>query len=130
MKAINLIELVGDMKTKSGPLFKIISASLPVTISYKLNKSLKSIQEEVNSILTVRADLFKKYGELNEESQNYVIKEGTENYTNFRKDLEELLSQDINLEIAKLSIAVLEKAGVSLSALEISILENAELLED
>uniref|UniRef100_A0A6M3IG16 Uncharacterized protein n=1 Tax=viral metagenome TaxID=1070528 RepID=A0A6M3IG16_9ZZZZ len=100
------------MKLTNGEIFeakmaldKLIEKELPVLTSYKLAQIGLKINEQAGIIENVRNGLIRKYGEKDKDNpQGLRVKEGTENFTKFVEEFNELMMQEVEVVIEKIEI--------------------------
>lgn len=98
------------MKVKLGNLFysqddlRELSTlkNAPVKTSLQIARLLRAIEPELNTVVNERNKLIMKHGE--EEGGKTTVKEGTEAFVNFLKDVGELFEQEIELDCAKVKL--------------------------
>lgn len=102
-------EIVGYDKPDVDEDKKHVNGFLELNIDqaskYYVHRLLSKIQDEKKIIESSKLDLFKKYG--NEEDGKLVI--GQENQQNFLQELNDLMSNEIELEYKPIKIETLEK---------------------
>lgn len=99
-------------------LEKLMNLDVPIKTAFKLGKIVKNFNNEYEVFEESKTKLFKKYGERNKEG-NLEIKE--ENSKIFKKELEDLLSIEVNIKLTKVDLK--ELGDVKLSALDIDNLD-------
>lgn len=85
-------------------LEELIKKELPIKISYRIQKVIRVIEPEYSSYDSVRHKLIvEKYGEENpKDSGSWKVKD--ENTSVFYKELEELLSEEIDIDVLKIKL--------------------------
>lgn len=112
---IKLSQLVNSVQV----LNKILNSDkLPVTDAYRLSKSIKKIQDELQNFDKYRIELIKKYGDETGDG-NYQVKPEYE--SNFRQELNELLNIEVGIGLNPITLDSLSK--VNLSAIELSLID-------
>ena len=93
-------------------LFKVTQLELPIGISYRLARLLKSCLDEIFLLEKSRLELVKKYGEPspNKEEQ-LVVKE--ENEGKFKAEIEMLLEETVDIQIKPFSVEELGDINIS-----------------
>jgi hypothetical protein len=95
---------------------KIISADLPVTITYKLHKMISSLQAEINTFNETHKNLAEKYGTANDDG-TVTINQLSE----YNAELNELLSIEIETKITQVGIPL--SGNLKLSVSDMTALE-------
>lgn len=96
---LKLRELVEAEK----PLNRLLEVKLPVKVAYRLGKVGNKIQSELKHFYNAQTKLYKQYGECTDELNDaWTLK--PENAAAFRTDRENLLDEEIELDIPKISI--------------------------
>lgn len=93
MKVIELMNL-------KPALDGLVSQPLAVAESLSLARLVKSINTELQTIDKERIKICEQYGTKSEDGQQYVIN----NHADFDKEINELMTADIDLEIKPISI--------------------------
>jgi hypothetical protein len=101
MLKLEMREIIGMMES----IDELMKLELPVAQSYKVIKNIKKIKEEHASYEVARHDLVRKHGE-RVESEN-IVRVKNENMEQFGKELEEILSRSIELDIEPISVSIL-----------------------
>ena len=96
-------ELVGGNNIKG-----ILSEKLNLVLKYRLSKLSEELKKEVSLLDTLRNELIKKYGDL-DDSGNYILPPTIENKINpkfieFNKEFSELLSQEKELDYYEIEL--------------------------
>jgi hypothetical protein len=103
----------------------ILKASMPVKLSYAIGKNLKKIVSKMDDIEKSRLGLVSKYGTTNDKGLTQVT---PENMDTFNKEYGDLLTQEVELDLWKISLNKLSDAGVRLTPEQVLSLE--EFIED
>ncbi|WP_143314983.1 hypothetical protein [Clostridium sp. HBUAS56017] len=91
-------------------LRKLNNAELPVRVSFKVAKNIKEIEKELKIYEEEKSKLIDKYGEKDKEGKIKTSENGTVNIfdvENWNRDIKELLSIEIDLNIEKIDISEL-----------------------
>jgi hypothetical protein len=107
-------------------LRKLNNAELPVKVSYKLAKNIKSIEKELNIYEEEKQKLINKYGEKDEEGKLKTKEDGSINITdteNWNKDIKELLDIEAEINIEKINIDELAKSDLKLTPSELTLID-------
>jgi hypothetical protein len=84
-------------------LQEVLKKELPIKISFRIQKNLRLIEPEFIQYEEFRSKLIKeKYGEESGEEGNWVVKPVT--MRGFIKELDELTSEEIELDIIKVTL--------------------------
>lgn len=113
---------IKQILTARDALSRLAERALPVKQSYRLAKLIKAVNEEMSIYDGERIKICEKYGTLNGEKKQYDISD----WDGFRKDSEELLSQEVDLDIKPVSVNGLEISAQDLLKIEPFI----EVVED
>ena len=103
---------LGELKVIEESLKKLITMSLPIKISYNLSKTLKKISDELTLFDEQKNILIRKYGTENVEKNLIEVIE-PQKLVEFSKDINELLSVEIDLEFTPIDIELLEGKELS-----------------
>ena len=109
---------LSQLKTSETVLVKLLSAELPVRVSYRLSKIIKNINQELTEFESSRQKLFEKYGEPQNDNTIMVKPELQQE---FLAQLNMLLAETVELPDIKVTVQDLD--DVKFSALELAVLE-------
>jgi hypothetical protein len=89
-------------------LRRIANLKLPVAVSFKIGKTMKTIDNELNSYNEVKNKRIKELGEVGKDengdpTSNYTVKK--ENMETWEKENKELIEREVELEVYKLSLS-------------------------
>ena len=98
---------------------KLTQQELPVKVSFRLLSLIKQLDEKLKAFEDSRVTLIKKYGE-NLEDGGFKVKD--ENLEVFQSDLNELLTEEIELDFVSIDINSLPDS-ISLSMAELGQIE-------
>ena len=107
-------------------LRKLNNAELPVRVSYKLAKNIKSIEKELNIYEEEKQKFINKYGEKDEEGKLKTKEDGSINITdteNWNKDIKELLEIEAEINIEKINIDELAKGDLKITPSELALID-------
>lgn len=93
--------LMQDIFLVKDPLTKLIQKDMPIKCAVKLKRLVKKLEEELKIFDEARMDLFKKYGE-EQEDQKIMVKE--ENAPEFNKEFNDLASIEIEVDFEPISV--------------------------
>ena len=97
-------------------LKKITNAEVPIQTSYHIAKNIEKIEKEIEFFEKERVKIVKKYGEL------LVSENGNVNIVdveNFNKEMQELNSLEVELDIVKINIEDLRDSKISITPREV-----------
>ena len=107
-------------------LRKLNNAELPVRVSYKLAKNIKSIDKELKIYEEEKQKLINKYGEKDEEGKSKVNENGMINILdteNWNKDIKELLEIEVEINVEKINIDELAKSDLKITPSELTLID-------
>ena len=81
---------------------RLIEEKLPVKVSYGLAKIANKVNEQLKIIEQVRMGLLRKYGERTESG--WEVKNNSEKFGKFMEEVQELLAQEVELVIEKVTL--------------------------
>ena len=81
---------------------RLIEEKLPVKVSYGLAKIANKVNEQLKIIEEVRMGLLRKYGERTESG--WEVKNNSEKFGKFMEEVQELLAQEVELVIEKVTL--------------------------
>jgi hypothetical protein len=105
-------------------LSRLIAQPAPGKLAYRLAKVAKAVKGELETYESARRPLCERLGELNEERSAFEFK--GDNAEAFKREHDELLAEEANLDLGHLSVddlGNLEISGADLLALEWLIAE-------
>lgn len=94
------------------PLNKLSEMQLPLTVSYKLVKIVKKLNDEIESIEKMRQKLIKKHGK---EEENGAVTVPEEKKQDFINEFTTLLNTKIKLDFEPISLQELKDLTMSVS---------------
>lgn len=95
-------------------LSRLAERPLPVKQSYRLAKLVKSVKAEMSIYDSERIKLCERYGTLNKEKNNYDIND----WDGFNKEINELQSQEVELDVKPIDIGGLELTARDIISIE------------
>ena len=101
----------GKLYSVAPILEKLAKQDVPIKVSFRLNKFLKVVAQEVQALEEARVSLVKKYGVEDEKSGD--IKVGPENMSKFQDEFKELLGEVVSVPLTKIPIEWVEEASLS-----------------
>lgn len=107
-------------------LRKLNNAELPVRVSYKLAKNIKSIEKELNIYEEEKQKFINKYCEKDDEGNNKINEDGTIKIIDtekWNKDIKELLDIEAEINIEKINIDELAKSDLKLTPAELALID-------
>lgn len=96
---------VSDIYVMHEGIKEIMDKEIKVSASYKLYKNLKIVEEEINSSEAIRIKIVEKY---QESIEGNVATINPKMVDKFNKDMEELMNQEVDIALNKISIEELE----------------------
>jgi len=108
-------------------LMKLLQTPMEPRLSYRMSKIAKKIHETFKFLNKTRIKLVEKYGEKKEDSTISVPKE---TYPAFKKELEEFLAKETDLDIQPIPWECIEQSGVKLSPMDLAILDSFIAIPD
>lgn len=109
----------GTILEAKEPLKQLIEQKFPVLVSYKLVKLVNKLNEHYKVIEETRQGLVRTYGVKDERTGNIAVKQEDVNYPKFVSELNELLSQEVEIVFEKVKLPdTLEIEPSALLALE------------
>lgn len=103
-------------------LKKITNAEVPIQTSYHIAKNIEKIEKEIEFFEKERVKIVKKYGEKKEDGELLVSENGNVNIVdveNFNKEMQELNSLEVELDIVKINIEDLRDSKISITPREV-----------
>jgi len=85
----------------------IDTTEMKLSTAYKVSQLMKTTQESIDGFDARRVKLAEKHGTLNEENTHYNFAD-TEAEDTFKKDLNAMLDDEIDLKITKIPVALLD----------------------
>lgn len=99
---------VADLYNLSLGLNELSKKELPIALAFKIQRAQKKVSEELIASDKVRQSLIEKYKE--KELDNGVVQVKKDKLDEFNEKINELMSQEIDLDIEKINIDDLEKS--------------------
>lgn len=106
---------LGELENIIGSMREIIEKEMPIKTSFKFSKAIKKLDEEAQLYDEKRSQLIQKFAQKN-ESGEIIQEEGKvtiNNMPEFQKEITELNSIEVNLDIEKISINDLGDIDIS-----------------
>jgi len=103
-------------------LQKILGVDIPVKTAFRLGKLAVKLQEELQFFQKTRLSLLEKYGTINKEDDTVSI-EDEDKRKQFTEDIQQVLSEQINIDFNPINISDLGE-DLKISAAEIIVLER------
>lgn len=97
-------------------LSRLAERTLPVRQSYRLAKLVKAVNAEMSVYHDERIKICKRYGTLNEAERRYEFPD--ENREAAENDLQELISQEVELDVKPIDISNLELSAQDIINIE------------
>lgn len=105
---------LSDIYNSIESLNKLMQVELPITVSYKLVKLLKKLNEEIGLIEQSRIKLVKKYSP-DGKDENVAVPEDKRD--EFFKEFAELLTTEVTLNFEPISVSSLPNLNMSVNEL-------------
>ena len=107
-KIVNIINSIGGLSTKQ----------LPVKASYAISKNILKLEKEIKTYNSEREKLLDKYAEKDDEGKRVVNDTGNiiidkQYVEKWNKDIRELLDIEIEIDVHKFNISVLDGCNIS-----------------
>lgn len=99
---------VSTLVTAINILKNIDVTQMKLSTSYKVRQVLTTCQDAIDGFEARRIQLAEKHGTLNESGEQYIF-EGDEAKERFQKGLQDLLSDEIDLKVDKIPVALLDE---------------------
>jgi hypothetical protein len=115
---------LGEILNLKDTLQKLFEAKLPIKISYRLSRFLVRVNDEYENFEKKRLELFKRYGEENDQQQMVI---SNENIDSFSTEMQDLMAEPILVKMVKINIEDLD-GKVDLSPIDIARLDKLLLL--
>ena len=109
---------LNDIVTSTESLRKLTTLDLPIKISFRLLELTKQLEVRLTSFEETRLTLLKKYG-TQTDATNFKIEDV--NVEPFSKEMEELLSEELDVNFVKISVDSLPDS-ISISAADLRLL--------
>ena len=103
-----------------------ITQKLPVSVSYKIYKLMRALEEEQKFFEERRQEIINQYGEHDENGQLKISEQGFVQIPEaVRLEAQEKLNElaDIDVELPNIAFTIEELEGINLSVQDIAILE-------
>jgi len=105
---------LGQIVNSVEALNKVAQQPMKAAVSFRVAKNLKQLSEELAVYEQSRGDLIRKYGKENEEDGSFAIKPDSKELPLFQKEMNELLSVDVDLNgFKKIKLTQLSKCELS-----------------
>jgi len=105
---------LGQIVNSVEALNKVAQQPMKAAASFRVAKNLKQLSEELAVYEQSRGDLIRKYGKENEEDGSFAIKPDSKELPLFQKEMNELLSVDVDLNgFKKIKLTQLSKCELS-----------------
>jgi len=117
---------LGELKDAEKGLGVILTAGLPIKMSYTLQKGLRAINTEFKNFEEERNNLIKKH----QKEEGKGVEPGSEEFVAFMADYNELSKVEVEVWFSPMKIEELEKEGVKISPVELLPLMGKFVLED
>ena len=105
----------------------LFNTPLPIKTSMRLGKFIKVVNEEFKLFNELRNNKIKELGQ-EDEKGNIVIKEDSEEYKQFVKEIEEALLENIEVDLPEISVEELQ--GIKLTTQQLLKLTEVGVIKD
>ena len=117
---------ISDLLNSTETLQKLAQKDFKAKLAWSIARLLKAAEAEIQSFNDTRLNLIKKYGEKDENGELITDEKGncrieSENLAEFNKELNELVSTEVEINANKISIDLLE--NVDFTPSDMAILE-------
>lgn len=118
---MNLEITLRELSAIIASLNNFVQVPIPAKYSWRLGRVMKSLQSEVDSFSDHRAKLFRKYGEEvkpeteEQKAQGTQFKIKPEHMEKFTKELNDLLSEIIEIEFDQIPISLIEDSKMTIA---------------
>lgn len=123
---------VEELLIAEKPLSALAQAKLPVGAAYQISKIIKVVGEELRAVRESQFTIAEKYGERDEQGElverNNMYPIIPEKMKDFNKEMEDLLSQKVSLNITPFGLERIEGA-IDLTASDLMALEKFFVME-
>ena len=106
--------LIRELIQAKPSLIKVLSADLPVKVSYRLSKGIKALNRELEDYEEKRVAILKKYS-TEKEGQWEVDKDKLPDFT---KEMTELMNIEIDINAEPVNLSLIQEIKVSALDLE------------
>jgi hypothetical protein len=115
-----------ELLNNIGALRSVAQKQLPVKISYAIAKNISKVESELNIYNKERQKLVDKYAEKDKNGQPKIDKNNQyhikkECLQDWNKDIQDLLSIEVEIDVYKFSIDLLD--GFNISPVEMQVLD-------
>ena len=94
----------GEIYFGKESLDKLAQMPFPVKTAYQIAKMVRKITELYQDISQVKDGLVKKYGTLDEKTQNWTVDQSCPKWNEFATDFNELMDQENEIPLNKIVI--------------------------
>lgn len=118
---MNLEITLRELSAIIASLNSFVQVPIPAKYSWRLGRVMKKLQAEVDSFTDHRAKLFQKYGEEikpeteEQKAQGTQFKIKPEHMEKFTKELNDLLSEVIEIEFDQIPISLIEDSKMTIA---------------
>jgi hypothetical protein len=113
--------LLGELIQASRVVNKFFNKQMEFKLSYRLTKLAKKIASEISDFDTAKNKLILKYGTKDDKGNVSVSQEKMDE---FSKELEPVLAEEIDLDVALIPFDLIEKSKIEISANELIMIEK------
>lgn len=103
---------VGALVNGSTALQVLASQPLPGALAFRVSRIVNKLAPELQAYNKARLDIFKKYGDLNTEKNEYKLREG-EDTEKANAELKDLWEAEVPVEFKPLPLSTLDHIEIS-----------------
>lgn len=94
-------------------LNKLVDKPMDALTSFRIGKTVSSVQSELEAFEKTRQSLLEKYGTKTADGEGLEIKPEHKNWKHFVKEYEELVNEEVELDAKKIKISALKEVKMS-----------------
>jgi len=94
-------------------LNKLVDKPMDALTSFRIGKTVASVQSELEAFEKTRQSLLEKYGTKTADGEALEIKPEHKNWKHFVKEYEELINEEVELDAKKIKISALKEVKMS-----------------
>lgn len=116
-----------DLKDKEQSLMRLLQFPMDPKLSYRMSKIAKKIYDTYKLINKTRISLVEKYGD---KKDNDTVQVPEAKLPAFKKEFEDFLAKEIDLDIQPIPWECIELSGVKLSPIDLAVLDSFIAIPD
>ena len=117
-----------DLQEAEQSLLRLLQIPMEPKLAYRMTKLARQIHDTFKYINKIRIDLVHKYGEKEKDNDNISVPK--EKYPQFKKEFEDFLAKETDMDIQKIPWECIELSGVKLSPIDLVILNSFIVIPD